>query len=73
MNSPFMRDQAAVLVAAVAKEPSVNAKIGAMYHKVLSRDPSERELALANQYLATGTMTDYAHALLSTNEVIFWP
>ena len=36
-----------------------------MYRKVLARDPSERELAFANEYLAKGTMADYAHALLS--------
>jgi hypothetical protein len=40
---------------------------------VLARDPSERELTLATAYLASGTLTDYAHALLCTNEVIFWP
>ncbi len=73
MNSPFLRDQAAALLGSVSKEADVNAKLRAMYHKVLARDPSERELALANQYLATGTLTDYAHGLLCTNEVIFWP
>ena len=41
--------------------------------KVLTRDPSERELAIADKYLAIGTMKDFAHALLLTNEVIFWP
>ena len=73
MNSPFMRDQAAALLESVAKEPDVNAKVRAMYRKVVARDPSDRELTLASKYLATGTMTDYAHALLCTNEVIFWP
>jgi Protein of unknown function (DUF1553)/Protein of unknown function (DUF1549)/Planctomycete cytochrome C len=73
LNSPFVRDQAVALAASVAKEPDVSAKVRALYHKVLSRDPSKHELALAGEYLATGTMTDYAHALLCTNEVIFWP
>ena len=68
-----MRDQAAALLASVSKEPDVNARVRAMYRRVLSRDPSDRELTLAGQYLATGTMTDYAHALLCTNEVIYWP
>jgi hypothetical protein len=68
-----MRDQAVALAASVAKEPDVSAKIRALYHQVLSRDPSKREIALAGEYLGTGTMTDYAHALLCTNEVIFWP
>jgi hypothetical protein len=73
LNSPFMRAQAAALVASISNEPDDNAKVRAMYHKVLSRDPSERDLALASKYLAIGTMTDYAQALLCTNEVIFWP
>jgi hypothetical protein len=73
MNSPFLRDQAAALLGSVSKEPDVDAKIRAMYHGVHARDPSDRELARASKYLAVGTMTDYAHALLCTNEVIFWP
>jgi hypothetical protein len=73
LNSPFLRDQSAALSASVAKEPDANAKIRSMYRKVLVRDPSERELTLANAYLVAATMTDYAHALLCTNEVIFWP
>ena len=45
-----------------------------MYRKVLARDPRrDRTESRPRIYLATGTMTDYAHALLSTNEVIFWP
>ena len=73
MNSPFMRDQAAALVASVAKEFDNNAKVRAMVRKTLARDPSEPEMTLAAAYLASGTLTDYAHALLSTNEVIYWP
>ncbi len=73
MNSPFLRGQAAALLDSVSKEPDVNAKVRGMYRKVLARDPSDRELALANEYLGAGTMADYAHALLCTNEVIFWP
>jgi len=73
MNSPFLRDQAAALVASVSRETDGNAKVRAIYQKVLARDPSERELTLAINYLAAGAMADYAHALLCTNEVIFWP
>jgi hypothetical protein len=73
MNSPFMREQAAGLVKTVAKETEVTAKIRAMYHRVLVRDPNEHELELATQYLASGSLAEYAHALLCTNEVIFWP
>ena len=73
MNSPFMRDQAAALAGRVTQEADVNAKVRLMYRKVLARDPTERELELAGAYLATATMTEYAHVLLCTNEVIFWP
>jgi hypothetical protein len=73
MNSPFMRDQAMALVRRVGSEGDVNTKVRSLYRKVLARDPTAHELELANEYLASGSMTDYAHALLSTNEVIFWP
>ena len=73
MNGPFLRDQAAALVARVSKEKDGIAKIRAMYRNVLARDPSDRELELATKYMVTGTLNDYAHALLGTNEVIYWP
>jgi hypothetical protein len=40
---------------------------------VLGREPSERELQLAGEFLESSTLVQYAQALLSTNEVIFWP
>ena len=73
MNSPFMRDQATALLRSVTKEPDVNSKVRALYRKVLARDPTGHELELATEYLASGTLTEYAHALLCTNEVIYWP
>ncbi len=73
LNSPFLRDRAAALVGSVAQEPDGNAKVRALYRRVLARDPSPRELTLANAYLAGGSLTDYTHALLCTNEVIYWP
>ncbi|HYV36434.1 MAG TPA: DUF1553 domain-containing protein, partial [Gemmataceae bacterium] len=73
MNSQFMRDQAIALAASVAKEPDVTAKVRALYRKTMSREPSKQELELAREYLATRPMADYAHAVLCTNEVIFWP
>jgi hypothetical protein len=73
LNSSFLRDQAAALRDGVAKVPEVDAELRGMYRQVLARDPSDRELSLARKYLATGTMTDYAQALLCTNEVIYWP
>jgi Protein of unknown function (DUF1553)/Protein of unknown function (DUF1549)/Planctomycete cytochrome C len=73
MNNSFLRDQAAFLVENISKEGDRKVQVRALYHKVLVRDPSEREAALADEFLSAGTMTDYAHALLSTNEVLFWP
>jgi hypothetical protein len=73
MNSAFMRDQAERLAKSVEKTPDESAKVRALYRKVLARDPTEHERALAANYLTNGTLTEYAHALLSTNEVIYWP
>jgi hypothetical protein len=73
MNSGFMRDEAASLARRVSGESDINAKVRSLYRKVLARDPTAHELELAKEYLASGSITDYAHALLSTNEVIFWP
>ena len=73
LNSPFVSDRAAALASSVAKEPDTPAKVRALYRKVLARDPTDREISLATEYLEKGTVTDYAHALLGTNEVIFWP
>jgi hypothetical protein len=56
MNSPFLRDQAAVLVKDVTKEPDVNDRVRALYRKVLGRDPTGHELELAAEYLAGGTL-----------------
>ena len=45
----------------------------ALFRKVLSREPSPKELDMALSYLAGGTIEQYAQVLLSTNEEIFWP
>jgi hypothetical protein len=73
MNSAFMRDQAGTLAKSVAHEADNNARVRALYRKVLARDPTTYELGAGGEYLAHGTLTDYAQALLSTNEVIYWP
>ena len=36
-------------------------------------DPTGKELDLAMSYLTEGKIEEYAQALLSSNEVIFWP
>ncbi|HZZ81068.1 MAG TPA: PSD1 and planctomycete cytochrome C domain-containing protein [Gemmataceae bacterium] len=73
LNSPFMRDQSAAFAATVTKEADVDAKVRDFYRRLLARDPSEREAALGRTYLRTGSMTDYAQALICINEVIYWP
>jgi hypothetical protein len=72
MNSPFMRAEAEALEAAVQQEPDAKAKVRSLYRKVLSREPSPKELDLAQGYLAQGTISQYAQVLLSSNEEIFW-
>jgi mono/diheme cytochrome c family protein len=73
MNSSFVQDQAASLAADVRREPDLNAKVGGMYRRLLGRDATAHELQLASKFLEAGSLTEYAQALLSTNEVIFWP
>jgi len=73
MNSGFMKDRATELVKLVDSEAENTAKVKALYRRTLDRDPSPKELDLGLSYLQKGTLTEYAQALLSTNEVIFWP
>ncbi len=73
MNSSFLHDEAGALVESVKTEPQDSAKLRSLYRKVLSRNPSPKELDLGLTYLATGTLDQYAQILLSTNEEIFWP
>jgi hypothetical protein len=73
MNSSFMKEEATVLAKSVEPEPDNAAKMRSLYRKILSRDPSPKELDLALSYLSQGTLEQYSHILLSTNEVIFWP
>jgi hypothetical protein len=73
MNSGFMKDRATDLVKLVDGAPDDTARIREMYHHALDRDPSPKELDLAFSYLANNSLTEYAQALLATNEVIFWP
>jgi hypothetical protein len=78
MNSPFIQSQANTLVKLVDAKPADaapdrSATVRAMYRRVLARDPSAKELDLAISYLSGATLQQYAQALLSSNEVIFWP
>jgi len=73
MNSAFVQDQAKALADQVAAEPTVEARIRALYRKVFSRDATPDEMTLGMKYLLSADTARYAQALLSTNEVIFWP
>jgi hypothetical protein len=73
MNSAFVQQQAGALAEQVANERSTEAVIQSLYRKVFSRNASPEEVALGEEYLRGSNLTHYAQALLSTNEVIFWP
>jgi hypothetical protein len=73
MNSPFMQERAAHLVARVSGAPDVPGKIRDMYRDAVDRDPTPKELDTALTYLDKGTLAQFAQALLASNEVIFWP
>jgi hypothetical protein len=73
MNSAFVQEQAAVLAEQVSSEPAPEAKIQKLYRRIFSRDATSDEVALGMEYLRSADAVRYAQALLSTNEVIFWP
>jgi hypothetical protein len=72
MNSPFIHNLSGTLAKSVDGESGDAAKIRALYRKILSRDPSAKELDLAITYLNGATLEQYAQVLLATNEEIFW-
>jgi hypothetical protein len=72
MNSVFIHNLSGTLAKSVDGESDNAAKIRALYRKILSRDPSAKELDLAMTYLNGGTLDQYAQVLLATNEEIFW-
>jgi len=74
MNGNFIQTQASALAASVEKQPDGEQRVRAMYRQALGRDPDQTERKLAADYFAAGgTLAQYAQALLSTNEVLFWP
>jgi hypothetical protein len=73
MNSAFIQERAEALAKSVEHEADTPAKVRGMYRALLGRDPGESELGLAEKYLESSTIAQYAQALLATNEVIFWP
>jgi hypothetical protein len=73
MNSPFLQERAEHLVKRVSGEANLSAQIQGMYHAAVNRDPSPKELDTAMTFVAQGNLTQFAQALLASNEVIFWP
>jgi hypothetical protein len=73
MNSGFMRRGSEALAKSVEQMPDNTAKIQELFRRVLGREPNPKELDMALTYLADGTLEQYAHILLSSNELIFWP
>ncbi len=73
MNSSFVQEQAKALADQVAANATPEAKIHALYRRVFSREATPEEIALGVTYLSAADTARYAQALLSTNEVIFWP
>ena len=75
MNSTFVQDLARALADEVGADPTPEARIQALYRKVFARNATAEEIALAVRYLGApgNSLPQYAQALLSTNEVIFWP
>ena len=73
LNSALFYDSALAVTGEVAGLSSDSDRMRALYRRLLSRDPSPKELDLALTFLAKGTLEQYAQVLLSTNEEILWP
>jgi len=73
MNSGFVQTLASELAKRAGSERTTAAKIQALYRRIFARDPEPDERSLGLAYLKTASVPRYAQALLSTNEVIFWP
>ena len=73
LNGTFIRTQAAALAKSVELESDTAARIKALYRRILSREPTAKELDFALTYMAQSRVAEYAEVLMSTNEEIFWP
>jgi Protein of unknown function (DUF1549)/Protein of unknown function (DUF1553)/Planctomycete cytochrome C len=73
MNSGFVQTLASELAKTVENRSTPKEKIQALHRTVFARNAEPEEVALGLTYLNSATVASYAQALLSTNEVIFWP
>jgi hypothetical protein len=81
LNSPFMMEQAAALVARIDRHASQEhsssdtaTRVKTMYQWLFGREPTTAELELANHFLQDGSVASwqqYAQALLGSNEFAF--
>ena len=76
LNGPFIHSQAEALAANLMKQNGTKARIIAAYQKLFQRVPRATELKIAIAYLAgnennAAAWTQYAHALLASNEFQF--
>jgi hypothetical protein len=74
LNSPLFAARAKALAQRIGPPAAVSdsdRQVTSLYRELLARVPSERELALAREFLAAGTWDDYVHAVLGSNEVMF--
>lgn len=78
LNSGWMQGRGRSLADSVAQLSGPEDRVAALYRRALGRDPTDREIDLATQYLderkrETGRepWEEYAHSLLGTNEISF--
>jgi len=73
MNGAFLQNLAEAAAKTAAAATGEAEQIGALYRRILARDPTAAELKNGLSYLQKGTLQRYAQILLSTNEEIFLP
>ena len=75
LNSPFMEAQANALAVIMKQQPE-NKRIHFAYRRLFQREPTTKELSIGRTYLGDADQnpakwTQYAHALLGSNEFLF--
>jgi len=75
MNSSFVIDQAKALVAKLKDVKERDKRVASLHHILYQREPRDRDLMLANDYLGDKPTADdwarYTQALMLANEFVF--
>jgi hypothetical protein len=71
MNGEFIENLAEAAAKTAATATGEAEQVGALYRRILARDPTAAEVKSALEYLQQGTLQRYAQVLLATNEEIF--